>query len=203
MERIQNLRSDWGTTRYPAVSLLIVLCLFLNGCPNPNIIILFRTESGSLKNHFTIRSSDKLTTIRFSGLGLFGSTHNEDYSLRFGFRIDQDDTTQVLSVDLNRITILFEDSAMKKVQPKFVLGQTVSTSNALNTLNQEDVLIAMGRHHRGDWCDLCDEDRQANEQALERDLRLFSVYRDREGTKFYISTEHDRSVTTVLLPEDY
>ena len=49
--------------------------------------------------------------------------------------------------------------------PKFSLGQTVSTSNAQNTLKQEDVLKAMGRHSRGDWGDLCEEDRQANEQA--------------------------------------
>ncbi len=87
--------------------------------------------------------------------------------------------------------------------PKLSLGQTVSTSNAQNTLNQEDVLNAMARHSRGDWGDLCEEDRQANEQALEHHKRLFSVYYDRDGTKFYIITEHDRSVTTVLLPEDY
>jgi len=87
--------------------------------------------------------------------------------------------------------------------PKFSLGQTVSTSNAQNTLNQEDVLNSMARHNRGDWGDLCDEDLQANEQALEHNGRLFSIYHDRDGTKFYIITEHDRSVTTVLLPEDY
>lgn len=33
--------------------------------------------------------------------------------------------------------------------------------------------------------------------------RLFSVYRDRKGVKFWIITEADRSATTVLLPEDY
>ena len=87
--------------------------------------------------------------------------------------------------------------------PKFSLGQTVSTSNAQNALNQEDVLNTTARHSRGDWGDLCDEDRQANEQALEHGERLFSVYHDRDSTKFYIITEHDRSVTTVLLPEDY
>ena len=87
--------------------------------------------------------------------------------------------------------------------PKFSLGQTVSTSNAQNTLNQGDVLLAMGRHRRGDWGDLCGEDREANEEALEHNERLFSAYHDRDGTKFYIITEHDRSVTTVLLPEDY
>jgi len=34
-------------------------------------------------------------------------------------------------------------------------------------------------------------------------LRLFSVYHDRNGAKFYIITECDRSATTVLFPEDY
>lgn len=91
----------------------------------------------------------------------------------------------------------------QNTKPKFSLGQTVSTRNALDTLNAEDVLASMGRHHSGDWGDLCDEDKQANEQALEHGQRLFSAYHDRAGTKFYIITEHDRSVTTVLLPEDY
>ena len=34
-------------------------------------------------------------------------------------------------------------------------------------------------------------------------LRLFSVYHDRYGVKFWIITEADRSATTVLLPDDY
>lgn len=55
----------------------------------------------------------------------------------------------------------------------------------------------------GDWGDLCEEDRQANEDALNRDLRLLSSYSDRNGTKFWIITEADRSLTTILLPEDY
>ena len=92
---------------------------------------------------------------------------------------------------------------MKKMQPKFPLGRTVSTCNALNTLNPEDVLTTMKRHHSGDWGGLCEQDIAENERALELGGRLFSAYRDREGTKFYITTEHDHSVTTVLLPEDY
>jgi len=46
-------------------------------------------------------------------------------------------------------------------------------------------------------------DRQENEQALQKSLRLFSVYRADNGTIFWIITEADRSATTVLLPEDY
>lgn len=33
-------------------------------------------------------------------------------------------------------------------------------------------------------CDLCGDDRNENEIALRVDLRIFSVYRDREGVKF-------------------
>ena len=43
----------------------------------------------------------------------------------------------------------------------------------------------------------------ANEDALTNESRLLSVYHSSEGTKFYIITEADRSVTTALLPEDY
>ncbi|MBX7257328.1 MAG: hypothetical protein K1Y02_13275 [Candidatus Hydrogenedentes bacterium] len=86
---------------------------------------------------------------------------------------------------------------------KFSLGQTVITRNALDSLHPEDVHTSMARHHTGDWGDLCEEDRQSNERALAHEGRLFSAYHDRNGTKFYIITECDRSVTTVLLPEDY
>ncbi|MBX7257358.1 MAG: hypothetical protein K1Y02_13425 [Candidatus Hydrogenedentes bacterium] len=89
------------------------------------------------------------------------------------------------------------------VTAKFSLGQTVITRNALETLHPEDVPTSMARHHAGDWGDLCDEDRQTNDRALAHGGRLFSAYHDRNGTKFYIITECDRSVTTVLLPEDY
>ena len=48
-----------------------------------------------------------------------------------------------------------------------------------------------------------EEDAAANEFSLDKNLRLFSIYHDRDGTKFWIIIEADRSVTTVLLPEDY
>jgi len=39
-------------------------------------------------------------------------------------------------------------------------------------------------------------------QALQHDLRLFSSYKIGDG-KVWVITEADRSVTTVLLPDDY
>ena len=55
----------------------------------------------------------------------------------------------------------------------------------------------------GDWGELCDEDRVANDQALIQEARVMSVYTSSAGVTFWIITEWDRSVTTVLLPEDY
>ena len=88
-------------------------------------------------------------------------------------------------------------------QPKFPLGRTVITRNALSALPHEDVCAALSRHAAGDWGDLDAEDRVANERALLDGSRLVSVYRSTSGQRFYVITEWDRSITTVLLPEDY
>jgi hypothetical protein len=85
----------------------------------------------------------------------------------------------------------------------FPLGQTVITRAARDVLHPEDVVLCLARHTKGDWGDLDEHDRNENEIALVQNLRLFSVYHDRAGVKFYIITEWDRSVTTTLLPEDY
>ncbi len=86
---------------------------------------------------------------------------------------------------------------------KFRLGRLVATPNALENLTEHDIAIAIGRHSRGDWGDLDDEDKQANERALISGGRLLSVYHSAGGVKFYLITEADRSATTILLPEDY
>lgn len=61
----------------------------------------------------------------------------------------------------------------------------------------------MSRHVRGEWAELCPEDVKENELSLREGFRLLSVYRSSKGVRFYIITEADRSVTTVLLPEEY
>ncbi len=85
----------------------------------------------------------------------------------------------------------------------FTLGQTVITSNARATLAPADVTRAIARHAAGDWGDLDPHDVRENEFALANGCRLFSAYSDGNGRRFYVITEADRSVTTVLLPEDY
>lgn len=88
-------------------------------------------------------------------------------------------------------------------QPKFPTGQIVATPNALSKLTHNDILTSLSRHIQGDWGEVCEEDHQENELSLKEGFRLLSVYKGSNQTKFWIITEADRSVTTVLLPEDY
>ena len=83
------------------------------------------------------------------------------------------------------------------------LGQTVITPGAIAVLANRDVLNALARHAAGDWGEVCGEDRLANDEALQTGARVLSAYRNCEGVKFWIITEADRSVTTILLPEEY
>jgi hypothetical protein len=85
---------------------------------------------------------------------------------------------------------------------RFPLGEVVITANADATLDPVKVAEGLSRHARGDWGELCPEDRELNELSLKDGSRLLSVYRAGEK-KFWIITEADRSVTTVLMPEDY
>jgi hypothetical protein len=85
---------------------------------------------------------------------------------------------------------------------RFPLGQMAITANASLRLSTEEVLTALRRHAAGDWGDLCPEDAVANDEALRQGGRLLSAYGQGES-RFWIITEADRSVTSVLMPEDY
>jgi hypothetical protein len=67
----------------------------------------------------------------------------------------------------------------------------------------------LARHSVGDWGTLDVDDRALNDEAvahegdLDRQQRVLSAYETRRGDRIWIITEWDRSITTVLLPEDY
>jgi hypothetical protein len=86
---------------------------------------------------------------------------------------------------------------------KFSPGQIVATPGALEDLSQEDITKALRRHLSGDWGELDEHDRRENELSLQKGFRLLSAYTSSGGTRFWIITEADRSVTTVLLPSEY
>jgi hypothetical protein len=90
----------------------------------------------------------------------------------------------------------------------FNMGQLVVTRGVNDLIADNNkfaihVHESLERHGCADWGDLCEEDRVSNELALENGARLFSVYK-REGLPtIWIITEWDRSVTTVLFPDEY
>ena len=84
------------------------------------------------------------------------------------------------------------------------LGRVVATPGALELLSEagEDPFDYLARHTSGDWGVLCAFDRRQNEIALREGLRIFSSY-DTTAGRCWVITEADRSVTTILLPEEY
>ena len=85
----------------------------------------------------------------------------------------------------------------------FALGQIVITQGALAALTAKDAMLGLLRHSKADWGDVGPEDAQLNDAALNDGTRLLSAYRSSNGVRFWIITEADRSVTTILLPEEY
>lgn len=90
---------------------------------------------------------------------------------------------------------------MRRLLP---LGRVVVTGGAAERLSAADVATAIRRHSSGDWGDVDEHDWEANTLAVDDGGRILSVYHaDSNGERFWVITEADRSVTTVLFPSEY
>lgn len=91
------------------------------------------------------------------------------------------------------------------VKPRFALGSVVATPGALAALERcgADALTLLSRHQSGDWGEVSAEDGRENEFSVENQFRILSSYRVGADTRIWIITEADRSVTTLLLPDEY
>jgi len=109
--------------------------------------------------------------------------------------------------------------------PRFALGRVVATPGALALIHatNSNPFVLLAKHVTGDWGEIDPEDVVTNEDALEHGLRVLSVYRlplqsvvekgaapvqpsqeaDDHDNRIWLITEADRSVTTLLLPEEY
>lgn len=89
--------------------------------------------------------------------------------------------------------------------PLFSLGEIVATPAALATLDRHQTppTVLIDRHVTGDWGNLCEEDRRANDRALREGMRILSIYQFDKADTVWVITESDRSSTCLLLPEDY
>lgn len=91
------------------------------------------------------------------------------------------------------------------VTPKFDLGQVVATPGALAALEQHQIspVTLISRHVSGDFGDIDREDWQTNLAALRYGNRIVSAYAIAPDAAIWIITEGDRSVTTLLRPDEY
>jgi len=88
---------------------------------------------------------------------------------------------------------------------KFVkVGKMVSTPGALRLCQDNGVspFDYISKHATGDWGNLCEDDIQANVDAIAYGGRVFSKYEIGDDA-IYVITEADRSSTCVLLPSEY
>jgi len=87
----------------------------------------------------------------------------------------------------------------------FQLGRLVATPGALQAMAEAGVNPAslLLRHQSGDWGDVDNTDWKLNDAALKEGSRLLSAYVLPSGVRLWVITEHDHSVTTVLLPREY
>ena len=90
-------------------------------------------------------------------------------------------------------------------RPLFPLGQIAATPGAIAALEQANQTAGefLNRHVTGDFGEVDEGDRQRNEQAIKDGSRILSAYTTRNGIRFWVITESDRSVTTLLLPDEY
>lgn len=82
------------------------------------------------------------------------------------------------------------------------LGRVVATPGVTSGVCPDCALRSLGQHRHHNWGEVCEGDRETNERAVQNGDRVMSVWHDGD-TKFWIITEADRSVTTILLPEEY
>lgn len=92
--------------------------------------------------------------------------------------------------------------------PKFRLGQVVATPGVIGCCTPEYMAVILARHSNGDWGDVDETDKAMNDDALRYGDRVLSAYPLKPGSehikdKVWIITEADRSVTTLLLPNEY
>jgi hypothetical protein len=89
--------------------------------------------------------------------------------------------------------------------PKFPLSRTAATPGAMQALAEsgQSPDFFLSRHQAGDWGEVGTEDGRLNDEALIQGGRVLSAYRTLRGVRLWVITEADRSVTTILLPDEY
>jgi hypothetical protein len=73
---------------------------------------------------------------------------------------------------------------------------------AQNALSEEDMWAALHHHFEGDWRAVNEQEWKESEAALEGGFHPSSAYITSGGTMFVISTNANRSMAMVMLPNE-
>ncbi|MGD7291091.1 hypothetical protein ACQCP0_19045 [Ralstonia pseudosolanacearum] len=92
-----------------------------------------------------------------------------------------------------------------RLKPLFRPGRLLITPDALTALrmNGIPVISVALRHIAGDWGTVSDEDRQQNDLSIAAGLRLISLYRLPDQTGILVTTEWDRTHTSIERLDDF
>ena len=87
------------------------------------------------------------------------------------------------------------------------IGQVLMTQGIadLSGDNQEFALFvrkSLDRYRKGDWGNMSDEGKFLNNRFLEKNMRLFSTYGSEKFPEIWITTEPDRSFSTIMFPDE-
>lgn len=90
------------------------------------------------------------------------------------------------------------------LEPKYELGEIVATAAVIRLAATHGLTLypCLRKHNCGEWGDLSDEDKAANDHALENGGRILSTYHIADH-KIHILTRANRRMTTVMLAEEY
>lgn len=92
---------------------------------------------------------------------------------------------------------------MKKSLGRLVMTTTINNCILDDKNFAKEVVKAFSRYIKQDWGDMCDEDKEMNNQAVKNgNDRILAAYETSLG-KIYIITEWDQSATTILFAHEY
>ena len=89
--------------------------------------------------------------------------------------------------------------------PLFSLGTVVTTPGAVAAMTRagQDPGELIRRHAKGDWGDICAEDKETNEYGVKNQGMIMSVYKLGTGEVVWIITAPGHGVSTLLTPAEY
>ena len=120
------------------------------------------------------------------GLSIIGSIEDMREMLPSGGTLDVLKRSKILEINLGQV--LVTRGVADQVREKRGFASFVRKS--------------LGRYRRGDWGDMSEEDQRLNQSSLARHLRLFASYESPDLPEIWITTEPDRSSSTVMFPDE-